>query len=102
MAQLDILVKKDNGNCGEVAAGAGQLPAAPQPSEKSRRDRNSLRSLRAEAEVHVIVQALHETDWNRKQAARLLSISYRGLLYKIRQYDITRRAQPALEREDGQ
>ena len=31
-----------------------------------------------------------ETDWNRKHAARPLSLSYRGLLYKIRQHGITR------------
>ncbi|MGB9104152.1 MAG: helix-turn-helix domain-containing protein, partial [Terriglobales bacterium] len=28
------------------------------------------------------------TNWNRKKAAALLKISYKALLYKIRQYDI--------------
>lgn len=46
----------------------------------------SLRSLRAQVEVKAILEALKRTSWNRKQAARLLSISYRGLLYKIRQH----------------
>jgi DNA-binding NtrC family response regulator len=49
----------------------------------------SLRSVRAETEVKAILAALKRTGWNRKQAARLLSISYRGLLYKIRQHNIT-------------
>jgi two-component system, NtrC family, response regulator AtoC len=49
----------------------------------------SLRSVRAETEVKAIVAALKRTGWNRKQAARLLSISYRGLLYKIRRHNIT-------------
>lgn len=49
----------------------------------------SLRSVRARVEVEAIRTALRRTGWNRKQAARLLKISYRGLLYKIRQYDIT-------------
>jgi DNA-binding NtrC family response regulator len=49
----------------------------------------SLRSVRARVEVEAIRTALQRTGWNRKQAARLLKISYRGLLYKIRQYDIT-------------
>jgi two-component system, NtrC family, response regulator AtoC len=31
---------------------------------------------------------LEETNWNRKQAAALLKISYKALLYKIRQYGI--------------
>jgi len=49
----------------------------------------ALRSLRAETEIHAISRALEESGWNRKRAAKLLSISYRGLLYKIRQYNIT-------------
>lgn len=49
----------------------------------------ALRSLRAETEIHAISRALEESGWNRKHAAKLLSISYRGLLYKIRQYNIT-------------
>jgi two-component system, NtrC family, response regulator AtoC len=49
----------------------------------------SLRSARVRVEVEAIRSALRRTGWNRKQAARLLKISYRGLLYKIRQYDIT-------------
>jgi DNA-binding NtrC family response regulator len=48
----------------------------------------SLRSLRAETEIRAIGKALEQTGWNRKRAAELLSISYRGLLYKIRQHKI--------------
>jgi DNA-binding NtrC family response regulator len=48
----------------------------------------SLRSARAQVEITAILAALKHTGWNRKQAARLLSISYRGLLYKIRQHNI--------------
>jgi|SRR5580692_2047515 DNA-binding NtrC family response regulator len=48
-----------------------------------------LRRLRADAEISAISQALERTGWNRRRAAELLRISYRGLLYKIRQYDIT-------------
>lgn len=50
--------------------------------------RPTLRSLRAAAEIVAIKHALQETGWNRKRAARLLSISYRGLLYKLRQHRI--------------
>jgi len=49
----------------------------------------SLRSLRAQVEIKAIESALKRTGWNRKQAARLLKISYRGLLYKIRRHNIT-------------
>jgi DNA-binding NtrC family response regulator len=50
-----------------------------------------LRSLRAKVEIQAIQQVLEHTNWNRRQAARLLEISYRTLLYKIKRYKITRR-----------
>jgi transcriptional regulator with PAS, ATPase and Fis domain len=46
------------------------------------------RSAKDEAEGEAIRQALEQTNWNRKQAAALLQISYKALLYKIRQYGI--------------
>jgi len=46
------------------------------------------RSAKDEAEAAAITQALEQTNWNRKQAAVLLKISYKALLYKIRQYGI--------------
>lgn len=46
------------------------------------------RSAKDEAEAEAIAKALDETNWNRKQAAALLKISYKALLYKIRQYGI--------------
>ena len=49
-----------------------------------------VRNLKDETEIQAITKALSETNWNRKRAARLLHISYRGLLYKIRQHGITR------------
>ena len=50
----------------------------------------TLRDLMAKAEIQAIRRALEHTGWNRKQAARLLRISYRGLLYKMRNHSITR------------
>jgi two-component system, NtrC family, response regulator AtoC len=66
-----------------------------------------LRTLKNETELQAISRALQETHWNRKRAARLLSISYRGLLYKIRQHGITRATGAVLpptlrDREIGQ
>ena len=46
------------------------------------------RTAKDEAEAEAITQALEQTNWNRKQAAALLQISYKALLYKIRQYGI--------------
>ena len=41
-----------------------------------------------DAERVAISQALEQTHWNRKAAARLLNVSYRGLLYKIQEYHL--------------
>ncbi|HET9482199.1 MAG TPA: sigma 54-interacting transcriptional regulator, partial [Candidatus Polarisedimenticolia bacterium] len=41
-----------------------------------------------EAERRAIVRALATTGWNRRRAAGLLQVSYRALLYKIRDYAI--------------
>jgi two-component system response regulator AtoC len=43
------------------------------------------------AEAEAIAHALEQTNWNRKQAAVLLQISYKALLYKIRQYGLAQR-----------
>jgi transcriptional regulator with GAF, ATPase, and Fis domain len=82
-------IVKINGNGGREQAqswkagreleSAGYLTVSPE---------SSLRSFRDEAEIHAISSALKQTGWNRKRAAQLLSISYRGLLYKIRRHNI--------------
>jgi DNA-binding NtrC family response regulator len=46
------------------------------------------RTAKDEAEAQAITRALEQTNWNRKQAAVILQISYKALLYKIRQYGI--------------
>ena len=63
------------------------------PGESSRTsDPGGLKSLgrsaKDEAEALAITRALEQTNWNRKQAAAILQISYKALLYKIRQYGI--------------
>jgi len=43
-----------------------------------------------EAEGKLINEVLRETDWNRKRAAELLQISYKALLYKIKELNLRR------------
>ena len=63
----------------------------PKPAASSPSDLKSLvRGLKDKAEMEAISRALEQTNWSRKQAARLLNISYKALLYKIRQYGIDR------------
>jgi two-component system response regulator AtoC len=42
----------------------------------------------AEEEKRVISEVLNKTNWNRRKAADLLEISYRSLLYKIKDYNL--------------
>src|SRR5579872_617431 len=65
--------------------------SASEISKERPADLKSLvRSLKDEAECEAISRTLRQTKWNRKEAARLLNISYKALLYKIRQYNLDR------------
>jgi transcriptional regulator with PAS, ATPase and Fis domain len=48
-----------------------------------------VRNLKGGAEAAAISQALASTGWNRKAAAGTLQISYKALLYKIKEYNLT-------------
>jgi DNA-binding NtrC family response regulator len=48
-----------------------------------------LRSLKDDAEAKEIQGALEDASWNRKLAAAQLGISYKALLYKVRQYGLS-------------
>src|SRR5512136_632110 len=43
------------------------------------------------AEKEVIQNVLQETHWNRKEAAKVLHVSYKALLYKIEKYHLNER-----------
>ena len=52
-------------------------------------------------EARIILGALHANNWNRKKAARAVGISYRALLYKLKEVGIPqRRATPPALRAD--
>ncbi len=46
------------------------------------------------AEREAIARVLEQTGWNRVRAAKLLRISYRALLYKIKDVGLSRAAEP--------
>lgn len=50
--------------------------------------KSMVRELKDEAELRAIADALNTTQWNRKRAALQLNISYKALLYKIKQYQL--------------
>ncbi len=61
---------------------AASSPAPPQSL------REAARNAVKHAERRMILQALNRTAWNRKRAARELGVSYRSLLYKIKDYTL--------------
>ncbi len=69
---------------GTVAKGKLSTVAATKPESL----KTLIQGIKSEAEQHAIRAALRRTGWNRKAAARLLSVSYRTLLYKIDQYQM--------------
>ena len=68
--------------------GAPSHPGSSNGSDSMGGLKSLARNAKDEAEAEAIAKALDETNWNRKQAAVLLKISYKALLYKIRQYGI--------------
>jgi two-component system, NtrC family, response regulator AtoC len=63
-----------------------------------------VRGLKDEAEMEAIADALEKTRWCRKDAAKMLGISYKALLYKMRQFNLDtprsrRSANPAVATE---
>ncbi len=51
-------------------------------------------------EARIILNALHANNWNRKKAARSLDISYRALLYKLKEVGIPQRRSASSSRKD--
>src|ERR1019366_4093400 len=70
-------------------------PASLHLSEEKSSLKLLVRNAKGEAERGAISEALEETHWNRKAAARLLNVSYRALLYKIQEYHLAPPAESA-------
>ena len=69
--------------------GSPPVPAAePRPLTGSLKD--IARHAAREAEREMIFRTLHQTRWNRREAAQLLGISYKALLYKIKEAELDR------------
>jgi two-component system response regulator AtoC len=99
-----LILRDEHAAIAELALSPTARPASPlasrnklvfiPPAGDSHSDRTipNLKSVArlamGEAEAIAISEALNRTNWNRKRAARLLDISYKALLYKIKQYEL--------------
>ena len=76
----------------DLEAGGPPLVAEPAAKPVAIAGRSNIRSLKEasreasrKAEREMILKALERTHWNRKRTARELQISYKALLYKLKQ-----------------
>jgi DNA-binding NtrC family response regulator len=74
------------------AAPAPVAPAAPPAPEAAAAFCGSLKDIgrqaAREAERELIFRTLQQTRWNRREAAEILGISYKALLYKIKEAEL--------------
>jgi two-component system response regulator AtoC len=72
-----------------MASVHGKAPEASRRRNDSANDlKQIVRELKGEAEAEAIRNALEATQWRRKEAAELLGICYKALIYKSKQYGI--------------
>jgi DNA-binding NtrC family response regulator len=97
-----IVVRGDESIVDDLLANSVQSPVIPrfqagdeysaEPGIESHVDDYSLKkrvgSAIAREERKLIGDVLQKTNWNRRKAAELLEISYRSLLYKIKEYNL--------------
>ncbi|MFZ0737621.1 MAG: sigma-54 dependent transcriptional regulator [Candidatus Acidiferrales bacterium] len=89
-----VILEDDEGSFRELLemTTAQQRLAPPQHETMPTREQGGLkalvRGLKDEAEAEAIAQALEKTRWCRKDAAKMLGISYKALLYKMRQFNL--------------
>jgi two-component system response regulator AtoC len=67
-----------------------QVPEPQQKIASTTRILDQVSRARDQAESEAILTALQSTGWNRKQAAAVLSVDYKALLYKMKKLSISR------------
>ena len=87
-----VILEDNEGSFRELLEMAA-LRRRTSPREESQVPRDQglkalVRGLKDEAEMEAIADALEKTHWCRKDAAKMLGISYKALLYKMRQFNL--------------
>jgi two-component system response regulator AtoC len=87
-----VILEDDEGSFRELvemAAARQRISPREEPAPARQQGLKALvRGLKDEAEMEAIADALEKTHWCRKDAAKMLGISYKALLYKIRQFNL--------------
>jgi transcriptional regulator with PAS, ATPase and Fis domain len=69
-----------------VPVEASEVSISPQSDDYSLKGR--VGKTIASEEKRLIAEVLNRVNWNRRKAADILQISYRSLLYKIKDYNL--------------
>lgn len=85
MMRRYVLLGSGDEIIGELAARATPAPAHNNFAARGTSLKRLAKQEVREVERKIIFKTLSETQWNRKRAARALNISYRTLLYKIKE-----------------
>jgi two-component system, NtrC family, response regulator AtoC len=93
LEQEDLVIEELQGKTKEAGSGDREGPGARAAGRGGLKA--LVRSLKDDAEAKEILRALEDANWNRKLAAAQLHISYKALLYKIKQHGLA----PVAERE---
>jgi two-component system response regulator AtoC len=67
---------------------SGPAPEANAPTPVAGSLKDIARQAAREAERELIYRTLQQTRWNRREAAEILGVSYKALLYKIKEADL--------------
>jgi DNA-binding NtrC family response regulator len=87
-----IVVREDEGVIPEIlkmsAVPVEEEGAASASKDKPFSLKRRISETVAREEKRLIAEVLNKTNWNRRKAAEILEISYRSLLYKIKEYNL--------------
>lgn len=72
----------------DLESGIGLRRSTVESNQGGTGMKHVVRGLKDHAETNMIREALEQSHWNRRAAARHLNVSYRTLLSKIRQYSL--------------
>jgi DNA-binding NtrC family response regulator len=89
MIQRFVVLGNEKAIIEELALAPERDPDYGKKKKVSNKDCVSLKDLQKKAvkkaEAEMILKALEMTNWNRKKAAKMLKISYKAFLYKIKE-----------------
>jgi two-component system, NtrC family, response regulator AtoC len=87
-----VILEDDEGSLRElIEMSSARQRTSPREEPAAPREQGLkalVRGLKDEAETEAIADALEKTRWCRKDAAKMLGISYKALLYKMRQFNL--------------